>query len=118
MENGEHPVLILSAAPFSELFARAALVVHHGGVGTCAQALACGVPQVVAPYTFDQPDNAYLLWQLGISNAVDFLNDPVAQIASTVTELLSSESVAGNVRKYKGLTTDATETSANYLLSL
>lgn len=118
IENDEQPVLILSSARFGDLFAKAALVIHHGGVGTCAQALACGVPQVVSPYTFDQPDNAYLLWQLGISNAVDFLNDAVSHIAATVTQLLSSETVSDKVRQYQRLTADATEPSVNFLLSL
>ena len=30
-------------AAFSTLFPRAAAVVHHGGIGTCAQAFAAGV---------------------------------------------------------------------------
>ncbi|WP_394698486.1 glycosyltransferase [uncultured Desulfobacter sp.] len=32
-------------APFSRLFPKAAAVVHHGGIGTCAQALKAGIPQ-------------------------------------------------------------------------
>lgn len=118
IENGEYPVLTLPAAPFSYLFARAALVIHHGGIGTCAQALAAGVPQVISPYTFDQPDNAFLLWQLGISNAIDFLNDPVNQVADTVTDVLSSDSIKEKVKHYQNLTKDETESSVKFLLSL
>jgi len=36
------------------LFARCAVVVHHGGAGTTATALRAGVPQVVVPHVFDQ----------------------------------------------------------------
>ncbi|WP_193907306.1 nucleotide disphospho-sugar-binding domain-containing protein [Cellvibrio polysaccharolyticus] len=117
-ECGEFPVLILPSVPFSYLFARAALVIHHGGIGTCAQALATGIPQVISPYTFDQPDNAFLLWQLGISNAIDFLSDSVNQIASCVMEVLSSHSIKEKVKYYQNLTTDETESSVQFLLSL
>lgn len=118
IENGAYPVLTLSSVPFSYLFSRSALVIHHGGIGTCAQALACGIPQVISPYTFDQPDNAFLLWRLGISNAIDFLNDSVDGIASTIVEVLSSESIVEKVKEYQALTTDATDSSTRFLLSL
>lgn len=116
--NGNFPVLTLPSVPFSHLFARAAMVVHHGGIGTCAQALACGVPQVISPYTFDQPDNAFLLWQLGISNSVDFFNDSVDQIGEVVIDVMSSGSVRKKVKEYQAKTTDQTELSAKFLLSL
>ena len=45
-------------APFSELFPRAAAIVHHGGIGTTTQALRAGRPMLVMPYAYDQPDNA------------------------------------------------------------
>jgi len=118
VENGGDPVLILPSVPFSNLFSRSALVIHHGGIGTCAQALACGIPQVISPYTFDQPDNAFLLWQLGISNSVDFLNDPVEQMKNIIGEIMSSESVIKKVKEYQSITTDATESSVKFLLSL
>ena len=44
--------------PFSAILPRCAAIVHHGGIGTCAQALAAGIPQLVSPFGFDQPDNA------------------------------------------------------------
>ena len=52
--------------PFSQVFPRAAAVVHHGGVGTCAQGLAAGVPQLIMPMSHDQPDNAARLERLGV----------------------------------------------------
>ena len=45
-------------APFSDVFPQAACVVHHGGLGTSAQALNAGVPQLVMPLAYDQADNA------------------------------------------------------------
>src|SRR5262249_48661563 len=40
------------------LLPRARLLFHHGGIGTTAQALRAGIPQVILPNRFDQPDNA------------------------------------------------------------
>lgn len=118
IENGNFPVLTLPSVPFSHLFARAALVIHHGGIGTCAQALACGAPQVISPYTFDQPDNAFLLWQKGISNSVDFLNDSVDQIGEVVIDIMLSKIVGKKVKEYQAQTIDQTEPSVQFLLSL
>lgn len=49
-------VLVLEAAvPHDALLPRCAAVLHHGGAGTVAAAARCGVPSVVAPLHFDQP---------------------------------------------------------------
>jgi UDP:flavonoid glycosyltransferase YjiC (YdhE family) len=55
-------------APFGPAFRRCALVMHHGGIGTSAQALAGGVPQMIMPMAHDQPDNAWRLRQLGVGD--------------------------------------------------
>ena len=60
-------VLAVDYAPFSRLLPRVAVVVHHGGIGTLAQALAAGVPQLVMPMAHDQPDNARRLVRLGVA---------------------------------------------------
>ena len=52
-------------APFRLLFPQCAAIVHHGGVGTVAEALAAGVPQAVLPVAFDQKDNAIRVKRLG-----------------------------------------------------
>jgi UDP:flavonoid glycosyltransferase YjiC (YdhE family) len=57
-------------APFSKIFPRAAVIVHQGGIGTCAQALAAGRPMLVVPFAFDQPDNAARLQRLGVARAI------------------------------------------------
>lgn len=57
-------------APFSTLLPRCAAIVHHGGIGTSAQALAAGIPQLVVPMAHDQPDNAWRLQRLGVAEFV------------------------------------------------
>ena len=78
-------------APFSTLFPRAAAVVHHGGIGTSAQALAAGVPQLVMPMGFDQPDNAARLERLGVGGSVYPKNFTASNVASALERLLTSE---------------------------
>ena len=53
-------------APHAALFPRAALVVHHGGIGTLGQALRAGRPMLVVPWSHDQPDNASRVARLGV----------------------------------------------------
>lgn len=52
-------------APFSQLLPRSAAIIHHGGIGTVAQGLACATPQLVLPQAHDQFDNAHLVETLG-----------------------------------------------------
>ncbi len=40
------------------LLPQSAALVHHGGIGTTAEALRAGVPQVIVPLAYDQFDNA------------------------------------------------------------
>ena len=54
-------------APFGALLPRLSALVHHGGIGTAAQALTTGVMQVVVPFAHDQFDNAARLRRLGVS---------------------------------------------------
>jgi UDP:flavonoid glycosyltransferase YjiC (YdhE family) len=58
-------------APYSELFPRAAAVVHQGGVGTIGQTLRAGVPMIVMPFSHDQPDNADRVRRLGVARVID-----------------------------------------------
>jgi UDP:flavonoid glycosyltransferase YjiC (YdhE family) len=54
-------------APHALLFPRTAVVVHHGGSGTTAQALRAGVPQVLLPLILDQFHHAHRLHLAGIA---------------------------------------------------
>jgi UDP:flavonoid glycosyltransferase YjiC (YdhE family) len=57
-------------APYGELFSHAAVNVHHGGIGTTAQALRAGHPMLVVPFAFDQPDNAARARKLGVARSL------------------------------------------------
>lgn len=63
-------VFYTSSAPFAQLFPRARLVAHHGGMGTTWQALAAGKPQLIIPFAHDQFDNAARIRRLEVGLAV------------------------------------------------
>jgi UDP:flavonoid glycosyltransferase YjiC (YdhE family) len=74
-------------APYARIFPQAAAVVHQGGVGTVAQALRAGVPQLVVPFGFDQPDNALRLERLGVAASIPrrrYRADAAARILGTL----------------------------------
>ena len=81
-------------APFGSLLPRAAALVHHGGIGTAAQALRAGCPQLVMPMAFDQPDNALRLERLGVGRYLRPSRFTGMAVACELETLLGSEAVA------------------------
>jgi len=79
--------------PFGQIFPRAAAVIHHGGVGTVAQCLAAGVPQLLMPMAHDQPDNAARIRKLGVGDYLYPARFRAGRIAEKLGTLLTSEHV-------------------------
>jgi rhamnosyltransferase subunit B len=84
-------ILHVDYAPFSEVLPRCAALVHHGGIGTTAQALAAGVRQLVMPMAFDQPDNAARLGRLGVARTVWPTRFTPATVAAALEALLEDD---------------------------
>jgi UDP:flavonoid glycosyltransferase YjiC (YdhE family) len=82
-------VLHCPFAPFSELFPLCAVVVHHGGIGTVARALAAGTPQLVLPMAWDQFDNAQRVHRLGAGVWLKPRHRTGPRIAEALAGLLS-----------------------------
>ncbi|ABE46796.1 glycosyltransferase [Polaromonas sp. JS666] len=93
--------------PFGSLLPRARAIVHHGGVGTCAQALRAGLAQLVWPQAYDQFDNAMRLEQLGVG--LSLKADPVTshELAAGIDRLLSSAAVQQACLQWAGRLTPA-----------
>lgn len=85
-------------APFSGLFPRCAAIVHHGGIGTLAQAMAAGIPQLLTPFAHDQFDNANRLCQFGVARSLPASRYRASRAAPLLTELLESAEVANACR--------------------
>ncbi|WP_043262828.1 glycosyltransferase [Streptomyces sp. CT34] len=67
--RGVDDVFFVDEVPHEELFPHMVAIVHHGGAGTTASALRSGRPQVVCPFTFDQPFWARRMHALGLAPA-------------------------------------------------
>jgi rhamnosyltransferase subunit B len=79
---------------------RCAAIVHHGGIGTCAQGLAAGVPQLTMPMGFDQPDNSMRLWRLGVGRWVRPDAFKGERVTAELAALLSDSRVAERCRHW------------------
>ncbi len=79
-------------APYSQVFPKAACVVHQGGVGTTSQVLRAGVPHLFMPYSHDQPDNAARCERLGVARVISREKYNGATAARELEKLLSDES--------------------------
>jgi len=80
--------------PHSQLFPRAAAVVHQGGVGTLAQALRAGRPELIVPFYGDQFDNAARAARLGVGRSLHYRQYKPATVARSLEPLLTNSTYA------------------------
>jgi UDP:flavonoid glycosyltransferase YjiC (YdhE family) len=85
-------------APYGALLPRAAALVHHGGMGNLAFALAAGLPQLVSPIHLDHPHNAARLRELGVAACVAPRHFRPARVARALERLLGSPRLAERCR--------------------
>lgn len=93
-------IIAVDYAPFSQLLPQVALLVHHGGIGTVAQALAAGIPQLVHPLAHDQPDNARRLARLGVGATLTPSAYQEKKVVATLHRLLTDAAVARSCAKW------------------
>lgn len=79
-----------SYVPLSQLLPHAAALIHHGGIGTCSQALRAGTPQLIQPLAFDQFDNAARIEKLGVGRMIRKRNFKASNIVQHLQALLRS----------------------------
>lgn len=77
-------------ASFAKLFPQCAVVVHHGGIGTTAAALAAGAPQLILPFAYDQEDNATRVKRLGAGDWLKHRRRDSRQMASALVPLMTT----------------------------
>ena len=81
-------VVAFDYALCSELFPRASVVVHAGGIGTSGLAMRSGRPMLIVPYAHGQPDNADRLDRMGIARTVSRRRYTSAHIVAELGKLL------------------------------
>lgn len=94
-------VIHVHYAPFSRLLPRCAAFVHHAGIGSTAQALAAGVPQLLTPFTHDQPDNSARVVKLGCGRILKPSKYTGARAAAVLAELIDNKHVAAACQQVK-----------------
>jgi len=87
-------VLWQAHAPFSTLLPRAAAVVHHGGIGTTAEAMRAGIPQLVVPFAYDQFDNGWRVKRLNVGGILLAKRLTVRRLQRELKRLVAAPDVA------------------------
>ena len=82
-------MIAVNYAPFEQLLRRGCAMVHHGGVGTTSQGLLAGIPTLIVPFAFDQPDNAAHAERLGVSRTLPRAKYRAARVARELDILLT-----------------------------
>ena len=88
--------------PFSQLLPKVAALVHHGGIGTTAQALSAGIPQLVMPLAHDQFDNAARIKRLGVGDWIVPSRFRGPNVAAKLNALIGSQAVQGSCQNVSG----------------
>jgi UDP:flavonoid glycosyltransferase YjiC (YdhE family) len=92
-------MIAVNYAPFEALLARACAMVHHGGVGTTSQGLRAGIPTLIVPFAFDQPDNAAHAARLGCSRTLPRTKYKAARVAKELDRLLGMPDYANRANE-------------------
>jgi len=87
-------VLVRGFLPQDWLFARAAAVIHHGGIGTIARALRNACPMLVEPWGNDQFFNALLV----LKNGVGVAAHPKKLTARELAHLLAAKVLSQQIK--------------------
>jgi len=83
-------MIAINYAPFEVLLPRACAMVHHGGVGTTSEGLRAGIPTLIVPFAFDQPDNAAHAARAGGSRTLPRTKYKASRVANELNLLLSN----------------------------
>ncbi len=87
-------VLAIPYAPHAKVMPRAAVTVHQGGIGTTAQALRAGKPELVVPFGHDQFDNANRVKRLGAGESLTRQRYTAANVELALRRLLTDRCYA------------------------
>ena len=92
----------LTTSPFVDLAAvlpQAKAIIHHGGIGTIAEALRAGIPQLIIANRYDQPDNAVRIAQLGLGGAILEPKTNIETVISTLRRIFDDADMASHLSK-------------------
>ncbi|MBI5961981.1 MAG: glycosyltransferase family 1 protein [Chloroflexi bacterium] len=84
-------LLYLESVPHDWLLPRCKMVIHHGGAGTTSAGLRAGIPNVVVPFTADQPFWGNRVYAVGVgSKPILVKNLSAARLVRAIAEAESN----------------------------
>ena len=99
-------VLALDHVDLGYLLPKSRLLVHHGGIGTLAQAIRAGIPQIVRPRMYDQPNNGLRVVLNGVGGMLYGDGYTATEIAAVYQHLTDSELHRQHLAYYRDLTSE------------
>jgi UDP:flavonoid glycosyltransferase YjiC (YdhE family) len=90
----------LGYEPLPDILPHVRLIVHHAGIGTSADALRAGTPQILLPFCYDQPDNATRLQRLGVGRMLSAGSLTVAGLKEAISHVLGTPGYQDRTRHY------------------
>ena len=95
-------VLWQEYVPLRALLPHVAVLVHHGGIGTTAEALHAGTPQLVVPLAHDQFDNGARVEALGVGHSLRATRLNTGRLLRCLGRLLDDDGVRARCRAVAG----------------
>jgi rhamnosyltransferase subunit B len=93
-------IRVFGYLPFSQVLPRAALLVHHGGIGTLAQGIKAGIPHLVVPNGYDQFDSGWRIEKMGLGSSIPQTRYRARRVARTIRALLDDGNGAVRRKEY------------------
>jgi rhamnosyltransferase subunit B len=85
--------------PFARLLPRCAAMVHHGGVGSTAQCLKAGIPQLIVALAYDQFDNGQRIQRAGVGDWMPARRFRAHRATKILSRILQCPQVADRCRR-------------------
>lgn len=85
--------------PFAQVMPRIGAVIHHGGIGTLAHALAAGIPQLALAIGTDRLDSSAHLQRLGVAEYLVPSRWQPELVAQKLRQLVNSSHVAARCQE-------------------
>ena len=104
-ESGNDNIVISQHEPFQKLLPRVSMLVHMGGLGTIAEGLRAGKPQLLVPFSYEQCDNALRLQELGLSRTLPIARCDSSSLAREI-ELTDTAAYRKRAAEVMGLVKD------------
>jgi rhamnosyltransferase subunit B len=98
--------------PLSALLSHAGVLVHHGGIGTTAEALRAGTPQLVVPMGWDQFDNGARVVGLGVGRMIHASKLQARRLTHALRAILASDAVRASCAQVAARFTPAHDPAA------